>query len=198
MEIHKKPNEFTILDKIFKFKLENKNEFGKGQYEFSIDEKSLKQLLFIEYIVQRINELLTSRTKAYLLEKELKSKPTINEERERNEYIDMCDKYVAKKGAFFSDIDYSGGGAKRSTDINTNADDNGEEEMMQKLKEFENLFKQDKKEKERHEDLNTKDEEYEFGAKKPMPDYEKLKEEAIQQQLKIKEFFMGSASEKRN
>lgn len=207
MDIHKKPIDFTILKKIFLFKvidatgMENGKEFGQGNILYNIDENSLKQLLFIEYIVQRINELISPRTRAYLLEKEPKTKPTVSEEREREEYFGKCDKYVAKKTAMFSDLDFDNGDAKfiynSKIPVNKTDDDNGEQEMLAKLKEFESLIQSNPVEKTDSQILSENIKE-ESDAKRPLPDYEKLKEEAIQQQLKIREFFMGSSTGKKN
>jgi hypothetical protein len=223
IEIHKKPDDFKILKNIFTFKVKNeKNEIfevGHGHNFFEIDSNSLKQLLFIEYIIQRVDDLLTKRTKAYILENEEQSKITLNEERQIEEFEESCDQYVAEKGAFFNNIgseDNSDSAPAFSTLINNSnrADEtkkhneaNYEEDeldMLSKLKDFEDVIKQSstkkseksiknevKKEEKQVSRLENEHFEYSDSIKKPLPDYNDLREEAVKQQLKIKEFFSG-------
>ena len=165
---------------------------------FPISENNLAQLYFVEYIVQRIRQLITSRSKSYLLQTEARDKPTVNEERERDEYLEECDKLVSKKAAFFSDIDYGSSDSKFESKVPDSIQkDNGEEEMLAKLRGFEDLIKSSSTNKTDEKKEESKEEEYDSEARKPLPDYAKLKEEAIKQQLRIREFFMGTPSSKK-
>ena len=78
MDIHKKPTELTLLKQIFSFKLIGKSnendESVSNKNEFLIEESYVKPLLFIEYIIQRLNDLLTRKTKSYMLDLNFKQK----------------------------------------------------------------------------------------------------------------------------
>ncbi len=228
LEIHRKPKDLTILKAVFTFVLsngENKGvECGDGPYRFLIDSGSLKQLLFIEYIVQRLADIITQRTKAYILEKESTEDKTVREEREEEEYAEMCDRYVTERAAIFNDIHFqseepvnqSSGFVNTAVKYNETsavksdeAEDEGEAEMIAKLRGFEDLIKENSNDRSKTVKKKPKDlkqlkktetsesayDEYttEFGdKKKPLPNYEQLREEAIRQQLKIREFFTSS------
>lgn len=196
IDIHKKPTDFTNLRQIFSFKIEKKDgyiQMGEGSQILQINEKYLTQFYFIEYIIQRIKELITSRTKSYLTQTESSDSLSVNQEREREEHLEACDKLVARKTALFSDIDYSSQ-TPNFIDKNSDQKDDGEEEMLQKLRGFDDIIKNSNKRKENEinkEQVEVVTDEYDFEAKKPVPDYSKLKEEAIRQQLRIREFFVG-------
>lgn len=188
IDIHKKPTDFTNLKQIFSFKIKKEDgyvQIGEGSKILEINEKCLTQFYFIEYIIQRIKELITSRTKSYLNQTEPSDALSVNQEREREEHLEACDKLVARKTAFFSDIDYSGQTSNFSL-AKSESNDNGEREMLEKLRGFDEIINKSNKGK---EEIFT--DEYDFEAKKPLPDYAKLKEEAVRQQLRIREFFVG-------
>ena len=195
IEIHKKPTEFTLLKQIFNFKLINANEeisvaAGDESNLFEIDESSFKKLLFIEYKIQRVNDLLSKRSKSFLNEMNKEDLKRLNEERERDEYLRACDKYVANQGAFFGnltgDSDLS---SFKLNEIKIDAGDNGEAEMQAKLDSFKTQIDEEVSKKVVHP-VNETD------AKRPMPDFKKLKEESLKNQLKVKEFFTGSVTSK--
>lgn len=203
IDIHKKPTDFTNLKKIFLFKIKKVDEcieLGEGAQVFQISEKNLTQLYFIEFIIQRIKELITNRTKSYLKQTEPSDRPSVNQEREREEHLEACDKLVAAKTAFFSDIDYT---SQASVFNKTNSDqnDNGEEEMLEKLRGFEDIIKDNSKDAENTKEILKQAEPVPDGlgseAKKPLPDYAKLKEEAVKQQLRIREFFGAKSTTKK-
>lgn len=187
MQIHKKPTDFVFLKQIFTFKVSRKCEqtvIGSGSIQFELDEKSFEQLLLIEYVYHRLDDLFTARTRLYLKENESADKPTINEERQKEEYEETCDKFITKNNLLFGNVlttdNYDGPRARTVAH-----DDNGEEEMIAKLTHFEKSI--NALNNEALNNTNISD----MELKKPLPNYIKLKEEAIKQQLKVKEFFSG-------
>ena len=215
IEIHKKPTDLNILTQIFAFRAANETDVSQaGKVEFQIDNLSLNQLLFIEYILERIAEILTARTKAYLLEIEKEAK-TVSQEREEEEFVKACDAYVAEKAAVFGDINFQSDGNGMPGFIpglkagSENLDE--EAEMQAKLKGFENLIQESlsgigkgRKEEDALKETRPSDVEVEkrfdefSEGKKPMPNFEQLKATANEQQLKIKEFFeAGSRKDKK-
>ena len=113
MDIHAKPTELNILREIFEFKIEEEEkenaqststDSSSKKRTFQVDTNKMNHLLYIEYICERIRELITPRTKSYLLENEPSNKPSLNEEREREELIDKADNYVLKANSLFSQI----------------------------------------------------------------------------------------------
>lgn len=156
-------------------------------YVFYIDQNSMKQLLFIEYITQRVNDLISRKTKNYLKEQ---SKSEINEQREREEYLKQCDKYVAHKEMFFNNLTKHAAPTQPNAIAmnNQDEDDNGEAEMLAKLKSFEHVTGELKDKQNKDDSDEEKDN---SEAKKPLPSYDKLKEEAFNQQLRVREFFRG-------
>jgi hypothetical protein len=113
MDIHAKPTELNILREIFEFKTEEEEkenaqstsaDSSSKKRTFQVDTNKINHLLYIEYICERIRELITPRTKSYLLEDEPSNRPSLNEEREREELIDKADNYVLKANSLFSQI----------------------------------------------------------------------------------------------
>lgn len=113
MEIHKKPTELTILREIFDFKTQTEGSTKEKDEEetllsdkritFPLDPVGTNQLLLIEYICQRLRELLSARTKAYIAEIECENELKLNDERERQEIIEKSENFVIKKTATLFD-----------------------------------------------------------------------------------------------
>lgn len=115
INIHKKPQELKTLREIFEFKpvvVENDKETSStlvtSKPTFRIDPSRMNQLLFIEYVCERMGELITKRTREYLAEQERADVPSVNEEREREEIIDKADSYVIKANSLFSQLGAQG------------------------------------------------------------------------------------------
>ncbi len=192
-QIHQKPKDFYHLAKIFK--ISNQASTNNENNELNItDETSMNQLLFIEYLIERIRLLLTDKSKEYLTEKQSNEKTAIQVERVREEKLKQYEEYITKKNVWFSEIltDENNSGKKSSPAIR-NTDDS-EAEMQAKI-DF--LLKNEQSE---HSDLQINETNSldinSNEAKKPLPDFNKIRDEAIKQQLKIKEFFMPSHSKK--
>ena len=201
IDIHKKPTELCKLKEIFEFefvKKLNDNESEKSNNLFEVDENSLKQLLFIEYLVQRLMDLFSKKTKNFILERELDELVKLNQEREREEYLKKCDEYVLKNNILFNNLtnDSDASGLNINQKI-PEEDDNGEAEMLAKLEAF--MGKDElKKLSGISSDLNEQDPVQDDYRKKPLPNYKLLKEEAIKNQLKVSEFFMGTTKKAQN
>lgn len=197
-QIHKKPKEFYHLAQIFK--IAKADETPTDEKTLSISsETALNQLIFIEYLIERIRLLISIRTREYLFDKRSNEKSKIHLEREREENLKKYEDYITKKNVFFSDL-MSENRATRSQPTtgrvqyaNQDEDDNGEAEMQAKID-----FLNRSLEAEKHlEEEKTESHEDSSEAKKPLPDFKKIREEAAMQQLKIKEFFMPSSSGKK-
>jgi hypothetical protein len=165
------------------------------------DESEMSQLIFIEYLVERLCQLITSKTKEYLREKKLGEISAIQMEREREEKLKHYEEYITKKNVWFSDLmSDSKPDNKTNTVFATQSkqkeelDDNGEAEMQAKL----DFLNKSQEIELSHPQTEIKSQEEDYSeAKKPLPDFKKLHEEAIIQQLKIKEFFQPSTSVKK-
>ena len=218
MDIHKKPTELTLLKQIFSFKLIGKSnedvESVSNKNEFLIEESYVKPLLFIEYIIQRLNDLLTRKTKSYMLDLNFKQK--INKQREEDEYSQKYDQIINEKAVLYNSNDkYTEQLVLGEDKIINNSissfkvtkltkfdqdNDNGEAEMEAKLKDFSHIIeKQSQISNKEPNEVKIKNTESSVlndlinddKTKKPIPDFNKLRQEALQQQLKIKEFFEG-------
>lgn len=197
ISIHKRPVDVTILKKVFTFTFDDQTTSGYGGWIFPMKSRdSLNQLFFIEYIVSRIDNLLSTRTRQYLRDDEDKSKSTVSEERESEEYDASLDQIVVQKGLVFSDVTNQSSVSSHVSFVPKHDQDldDGEAEMLAKLKGFEDVIQASTsgvKPTESKIQPVAIDETWETSneAKKPLPDYNKLREEAIAQQLKIKEFF---------
>jgi hypothetical protein len=193
IDIHKKPTELCRLKEIFELKFVKKLEDEiKSEKIIEVNENSLKQLLFVEYIIQRLMNLFTKKTKNFILEKELDDIAKLNQERQREEYLKKCDEYVLKNNILFSDLtNDSEAGALKVNQRVQDQDDNGEAEMLAKLEVF-----MGKDELKKLSGISSDTSERELipddCRKKPLPNYNLLKEEAIKNQLKVSEFFMGA------
>lgn len=177
------------------------------------DENSLSKHFFVEYIITRVGALVGDQTKEYILEKKAIEASKVHEERKRVTDLKKFDEYVTETGVLFdnltnqvseeaigvnsvssSSLEPSGQGINLLKQL----DDNGEAEMMAKLEllgfseqgheskvlaGLEGRVEQ-KVEGKVEEEANSK-------HRKPLPNYEQIKSEAKQQQLKIKEFFIG-------
>lgn len=192
-QIHQKPKDFYHLAKIFK--ISNQASTNNENNELNItDETSMNQLLFIEYLIERIRLLITNKSKEYLTDKQSNEKTAIQVERVREEKLKQYEEYITKKNVWFSEIltDENNSGKKSNPAIR-NTDDS-EAEMQAKI-DF--LLKNEQSE---HSDLQVNETNSldinSNEAKKPLPDFNKIRDEAIKQQLKIKEFFMPSHSKK--
>jgi hypothetical protein len=200
IDIHKKPTELLKLKEIFEFKFvksldELTNE--KSDTLIEIDENSLKQLLFVEYVLQRLMDLFTKKTKNFILERELEDLAKLNQERERDEYLKKCDEYVLKNNILFSDLtnDSDMGSLKINQKVVEN-DDNGEAEMLAKLQVFMDKDELNKLSGVVSSNPNDQDFNVNDFRKKPLPNYKLLKEESLKNQLKVREFFMGATASK--
>lgn len=105
MDIHKKPDDLTILREVFEFRSkedENIEETSENRKRpiYLVDLTRMNQLLFVEYICERLSELISVRTREYLNERE----PSLNDEREREELIDKAENYVLKTNSLFSQL----------------------------------------------------------------------------------------------
>ncbi len=162
-----------------------------------IDENSLKQLLFVEYVLQRLMDLFTKKTKNFILERELEDIVKLNQERERDEYLKKCDEYVLKNNILFSDLtnDSDMGSLKINQKVVEN-DDNGEAEMLAKLQVFMDKDELNKLSGVVSSNANDQDFNVNDFHKKPLPNYKLLKEESLKNQLKVREFFMGATANK--
>jgi hypothetical protein len=206
MDIHKKPTDLTLLKQIFTFKLAKKepNEEVLNTEEktktniFEIEDSHSKLLLFIEYIVERLNDLLTDKTKAYMHESTFKHK--LNKQREEDEYSQKYDQIITEKAILFHKNDRLSEQLVFDSEkiiLNTQkinkseANDNGEAEMEAKLKEFSHIIEKKTSDTAESSFLQNLIHNDDGKKKNPVPDYKKLREEAMQQQLKIKEFFIG-------
>jgi hypothetical protein len=192
-QIHQKPKDFYHLAKIFK--ISNQASTNNENNELNItDETSMNQLLFIEYLIERIRLLLTDKSKEYLTEKQSNEKTAIQVERVREEKLKQYEEYITKKNVWFSEIltDENNSGKKSNPAIR-NTDDS-EAEMQAKIDFLLKNEQSDHSDLQINEtnslDINSNE------AKKPLPDFNKIRDEAIKQQLKIKEFFMPSHSKK--
>ena len=193
IDIHKRPTELTILKQVFEFGAKNSTLTDLSPNEkrlefFEIDEKSFKRLIFIEYIAQRISDLLSKKTRIFLIEKELDELAKLNQERERVEYLKKCDHYIMKNNILFgnltSDSDMSSFRLKPKA---ANAqDDNGEAEMLAKLEGF-----MSKEEPQKAHNHKEEDDDEHNDIKQPLPNYKQLKEEALKNELRVSEFFRG-------
>ena len=214
--IHKKPENFYHLRKIFLILDANDLKDDKSNNGVLIidnnDTNSLSHFFFVEYIIERMFQLITLQTKEYILEKKYLEQSALHKKREMEEYSNKCEIYVNKKSVWYDDItneenetilnnsETSSIQLAKSSYFLKNQNDNGETEILAKLESFNiNSYIQcNNKINQRNENKIDKEfngEEY-ATAKRPIPNYNKLKTEAKQQQLKIKEFFMGSLSDK--
>jgi hypothetical protein len=217
MDIHKKPTELTLLKQIFSFKRidenTNENETVINKNEFLIEESYIKPLLFIEYIIQRLNDLLTENTKSFMFDSNYKQK--INKQREEDEYSQKYDQIINEKAVLYNSNDKyteklilsedkiinnstSSFAVTKFNKLDQNSD-NGEAEMEAKLKDFSHIIEKKNKTSDKTiessflNDLIDDDK-----TKRPVPDFTKLREEALKQQLKIKEFFDGCKPAKKD
>lgn len=196
-QIHQKPKDFYHLAQIFSIKKSNETSLDDIDLNI-VDEQAMNQLFFIEYLIQRIKALITQKSKDYLFDNQSNEKSKIQVERERIENLKKYEQYITKKNVWFSDLMNSSDKPKseKSLPLPSNyikEGDNGEAEMLAKI-EF--LNKSEPVSTHSHEDTKSEflNEVNENEAKRPLPDYNKLREEAMIQQLKIKEFFMPSSN----
>ena len=214
--IHKKPENFYHLSKIFFIldakDLKNDTNIDQVLIIDTDDKNSLSHLFFVEYIIERMFQLITVQTKEYILEKSYLEHSALHKKREMEEYSKKCEIYVNKKSVWFDDItneenettldnsETSSIQLAKSSHFLKNQNDNGESEISAKLESFNinSLIQCNNKINQQNENkfnIAFNDDEY-ATAKRPIPNYQELKAEAKQQQLKIKEFFMGSQSDK--
>ena len=191
-QIHKKPKELIHIKNIFKLKKSNDQsnllQIDDDSIMYLNNENSINQLFYIEYIIDRLRDLLSTRSKQYLLENSQKSK--LQDEREREETLEKIDKFVSKKSAWFQNIEPSDEPTMSHHFISNN-DDNGEAEMKAKIESLIGNFEEDEiKDKKDDEKIDN----YDTELKKPLPDFKKIRDEAKLQQLKVKECFFKSPS----
>jgi len=184
IEIHNKPSDLNILKLIFTFKNvkefseENLNEEEKRDLVIQINQKIFEKLLFIEYIIERLADLLTKGTKLYILDKDNQK---LNQERKIDETLEKYEQFVNGKSILFAQFaDQIEKETKPEIQPNLSNEDDGEAEMQAKLEAFEKTSR-----------AETTLNEIENFSKKPIPDFNRIRQESIKQQLKIKEFFTG-------
>lgn len=213
-QIHQMPTSLYHLGKIFRIVNEPIKADENPNDTLIIDENDenlLSKYFFTEYIIKRITDLVSPRTKHYIMEKKSIEESKLHEERKRLEQLKKFDEYVTETGVLFNNLtsevsaktmnvgEFSSKLNKVQDSMAMNAlknmDDNGEAEMIAKLEVMGINSKSgqpDVVSQEVKKDSGV-DDEY-AGAQKPLPDYKKLELEAKQQQLKIREFFMGNLS----
>ena len=207
-QIHTKPKELFHLAQIFKINAEttlNTEENEDESVTLHIpDESAMSQLIFIEYLIERLRQIITPKSKDYLREKKPGEKSTVQMEREREEKLKHYEQYITKKNVWFSDLmSDSKPVNKTSTSFATqikrkeeDPDDNGEAEMQAKL-DYLSLTQETEYSLALTEAKSQEEDELNPETKKPLPDFKKLQEEAIIQQLQIKEFFQPCTSVKK-
>ena len=198
-KIHEKPSHLFNMKQIFKFVNDSSSVVDNETICVDpSDENTLGKYFFIEYLITRIQDLLSVKTKEYICDKDNMEKSKVHAERQRLEYLKKCDEFVAEKSVFFQDLTNdenkkptldSGENRPNPRDINLlkNLDDNGEAEMLAKLELLGLSSETSEQQQGNEEDQTTSDVQF----KKPIPNYNDLKAEAKEQQLKIKEFFIG-------
>lgn len=209
--IHSKPTSLFHLGKIFE--ITNSSELKANQLSVDEnDEDALSKYFFTEYIINRISNLLSDRTKEYILEKKSIEKSAIHEERKRLDHLKMFDEYVTETGVLFDNLTHEVSSeavgktidetdnrmAPSSKNLNLLKDlnDNGEAEMIAKL-ELMGMNPHEPSEDNLPSlpiNESTDAECIKDTGMKPVPNFKELKIEAEQQQLRIKEFFIGDPS----
>lgn len=221
-QLFQKPSELKLLSKIL-----------VDDEETRLLESNRSSYLFVEYLLQRLNDLMTEKTRDYLRNHIYSSGVNceLQEEREREQYLEKCDKYVTNgalainsiSNALSDDSNWSSSSSsnrKRDEQMremrvasNDQVDLTEEErEMKSKIEYLEsvlsinNAAKSSGSSRNQNNDEECLKESNQAAAdqltadeKRPLPDYEKLKEEALVQQLRVREFFQGfSSSSKAN
>lgn len=198
-KIHEKPLHIFHMSQIFKVVKDPLTAMDNETICVDpSDENTIGKYFFIEYLINRIRDLLSEKTKDYINDKNHMEKSKVHVERQRLEYVKKCDEFVVEKSVFFDDLTNdenqkpsleSGENLPNPRDINLlkDLDDNGEAEMLAKL-ELLGLGSQGSSEAEKKDEEQSSND-HQF--KKPMPNYNDLQVKAKDQQLRIKEFFMG-------
>lgn len=192
------------------FKITNKTSSDTTCNELVIDENdenTLSKYFYVEYIISRVSGLVSDQSKEYILEKKAIEASKIHEERKRVTDLKKFDEYVTETGVLFDNltnqvseeaigvnsVSSSMEPSGQSINLLKQLDDNGEAEMLAKLElmgfsdQNEESTKAGLDVEKNKTDVNDVD----SKARKPLPNYEQIKVEAEQQQLKIKEFFIG-------
>ena len=228
MDIHKKPSDFHLLRNVFTFKhadtlspsstsknADENSDPGHALLLLLLNQDTFKPLMFVEYIAERVQSLMSEKSQLYLAEANVRDE--LAKEREREEYMAKCDRVLTEKLVEMSTVtsqldfdDTNKGATKRfvrsSLLAKRSEDDNGEAELQAIFDDFAASTAQEKS----NVICTVADEKKSNGgdvdgetvidlcaaeeAKKPLPDYKRLRAEAIQQQLRIKEFFRGAAA----
>lgn len=209
--IHNRPTSLFHIGKIFEISKSSETSSELKIDQLIVDENDenvLSKYYFIEYIINRISDLLSKRTKEYIQEKKSIEKSTIHEERKRMEQLKKFDEYVTETSVLFNNLTNEASAktvgdsvneiGDRSSDLrnlNTlkNLDDNGEAEMIAKL-ELMGINPHETNEKQESNVMIDQLEDNECSKEsilKPLPNFNQLRDEAKEQQLKIKEFFIG-------
>ena len=187
-QIHQKPKELIHMKRIFNIKNSTEKKTSLEDLNIYVNsENHVNQLFYIEYIIERLRDLLTRKSKEYLKERQ---KSKLQEEREREEKLDRFEKYVSKKSVWFSGLETSEANSRSTYHVKKEEEDDGEAEMKAKIESITGFSEESKSEPEKSEETESSE------CKKPLPDFKKLREQSKLEQLKIKECFFKMPSKK--
>lgn len=198
-DIEKKRKEF-LTTKLFQKPTELKL-LSKIMDTSALESKQMSSYLFVEYLLERLNGLLTEKTRDYLRNHVYSSdaKCELQEEREREQSTRVTN-VNANSAISNASSESTTNSRKQKEEISIDDDLTEEErEMKSKIEYLETVLYINSNVNDASETAVqlTENETTESMSRRPLPDYEKLKEEALSQQLRVKEFFKGySASTK--